>query len=119
MARLGLREWISFFAPTANSAVHREHVGVSHFLQVVGGQSGTKSASTIEHDGGIEFGHSLLNVALDDSLSQVNRSRQVIFCVLTFLADIYQHKFLTRIQSALDFVHICFANALLCIIYHA
>src|ERR1700757_3989683 len=34
-SRLLFSERITFFAPVTNSAIHRDHLGISHFLQIV------------------------------------------------------------------------------------
>src|ERR1700704_6839834 len=48
-----LLQRVSLSAPIADSAVHGDDVGVSHFLQVIGGQRGTESAATIEDEFGL------------------------------------------------------------------
>ncbi len=45
-----LLQRVASFAPIANSAVHGNDVGVSHFLQIVGGQRGAEAAATIEDE---------------------------------------------------------------------
>ncbi len=34
-SRLLSGERITFFAPAANAAIHRDHLGISHFLEIV------------------------------------------------------------------------------------
>jgi hypothetical protein len=41
------RERKSFFAPDTNAAIHREHVLVAHFLQVVGGKRRAVPPTTV------------------------------------------------------------------------
>src|SRR5579862_3369112 len=41
------RQGIALFAPAANSPVHRNDVGVAHFLQVVGSQGRAESTTAI------------------------------------------------------------------------
>ena len=38
---LSFFEWVGFFAPLADAAIHGDDVGVAHFLEVVGGQRAT------------------------------------------------------------------------------
>src|ERR1039458_5602774 len=100
-------------APIANSAIHRYDIGVSHFLQVVGGQRGTEAAATIEYERSFEIGILALNVALDDALAQVDGSGQVVGVEFAVFADVYENELLTAIEPRLDFVNVGFAYALL------
>src|SRR6266852_9078964 len=109
-------EWISFFAPIADSAVHRNDVGVSHFLQVVGGQRGTETAATIEDEFGLQIGVLALDVALDDALAQVDGAGQVVGVEFAIFADVNENKFLAAIEPGFDFVNGGFADALLGIV---
>jgi hypothetical protein len=52
------------------------------------------------------------NIALDDPLAEVDRSRQMILVVLVILADIDQDKLFPPVQPGLDFVDIGFSDAL-------
>ena len=73
-----LLQRIATFAPVANSAVHGNDVGIPHFLQVIGGQRGAEAAATIEDEFGLQIGILGLNIALNDTLTQVNGSGQVV-----------------------------------------
>src|SRR5580704_5581267 len=90
------------FAPAADSAVHGEHVGVTHFLQIVGRQSGAISSAAIEHDWRIQFGYSLLNVTFYYAFAQVNRSGQMVLGVLALFPDIDQEKLFATIEFGFD-----------------
>src|SRR5580765_1160249 len=48
---------ISLFAPVADTAVHRNHVGIAHLLQVIGSQSRAEATAAIKDHLGIEFRH--------------------------------------------------------------
>src|SRR5262249_49510909 len=77
-AQLALGERIAFVAPVADAAIHGEGIRIAHFLQVVRGQGGAKTAAAVEDDFGLRVGETRLDVALDDPFSQVGRSRQVV-----------------------------------------
>src|SRR4029077_14453357 len=62
-----------FSPPAPNAAVHGEHIGITHLLQIVGGQRGAISTATIEDEGRAQFRCALLDIAFDDALAQVNR----------------------------------------------
>src|SRR6266705_6494535 len=60
--------------PALPSAVHRFHVGVTHFLKIFRGQRGTEAATTVQNEFALRIRHLLFDVALDDAFSQVDRS---------------------------------------------
>src|SRR5713226_2908470 len=98
------------FAPASNAAVHGEHVGVAHFLQIVRSQSGAISAAAVEHDRGVHFWYAFLDIALDDALAQVNGPRQMILGLLAFFPDINQNKLVTAVKPRFDVVNAHFSN---------
>ena len=100
------------FAPAPNAAVHGEHVGVAHFLQIVRGQRGAISAAAVEDDGRVQFRHAFLDIALDDALAQVNGPRQMVFGVLAFFPDIHQNELVAAVKSGFDVVNAHFSNPL-------
>src|SRR4029077_4525653 len=108
-----LLQRVAPFAPIADSAVHRDDVGVPHFLKIVGGQRGSKPTATIEHERSCEIGILSLNVAFDDALAQVDGSGQVVVVDLAVYADVDENNFLAAIETGLDFVNVGFADALL------
>src|SRR5882672_5823985 len=103
---------IPLLAPLADSAIHRKHVGVTHLLQVVGRQRGPEAAATIEHQRSCEIGIFSLDIALDDPLAEVDRSRQMILVVFVIFADINQNKLVALVQPSLDFVDVRLAHPL-------
>src|SRR6202163_5064325 len=108
-----LLQWVAPSAPIADSAVHRDNVGVSHFLEIIGGQRGSETAATIEDERSFEIGILSLNVAFDDALAQVDGSGQVVGVELAVFADVDENKFLGAIEPGFDFVNVGFADALL------
>jgi hypothetical protein len=100
----------AFFAPAPNTAVHGEHVGITHLLQIVGGQCGTVSTATIEDERRVQFRYALLDVAFDDALAQMNRSRQVIFGIFTLFPNVDQQEFVATVKPGLDVVNAYFSD---------
>src|SRR5258708_1844516 len=109
---------VAAFAPIADSAVHRDDVGVSHFLQVVGGQRGTETAATIEDERNFEIGILSLNVAFNDAFAKVDGSGQVVGVEFAVFADVDENKFLAAIEPGFDFVNVGFADALLGVLHN-
>src|SRR5579864_2586647 len=107
------RQRETFLAPVPNPTIHRQHLGVTHLLQVVGCERGTKSAATIEDHGRVRIRYPILDIALDDSFAQMNRPRQVIGRVLTFFTNIDEQKFFFPVELSFDIINRNFANALL------
>ena len=99
------------FAPVADSAVHGNDIGVSHFLQVIGGQRGAEAAATIEYEFSLQIGILALNVALDDALAQVDGSGQVVGVEFAVFADVDENEFLAAIEPGFDRVNAGFADA--------
>jgi len=60
------------FGPTTPAAIHRFHVGVPHFLEIIGDESRTVTATTVEDEFGGWIGNLLLDVALDHAFAHVN-----------------------------------------------
>src|ERR1017187_3605301 len=60
--------------PRFPSAIERNGVGIAHLLQVVGGQRGGVSAAAVEPQPRVLVRHLGLDIALDDSLSQMHRA---------------------------------------------
>src|SRR5713101_5544903 len=108
-----LLQRVALSAPIADSAVHRNDVGVSHFLQVIGCKGGPETSATIENERSVEIGILSLNVAFDDALAQVDGSGQVVGVELAVFADVDENKFLAAIEPGFDFVNVGFADALL------
>ena len=100
-------------APIANSAVHRDDVGVSHFLQIIGGQRGTEAATTIEYERSFKIGILAFHVAFDDALAEVDGSGQVVGVEFAIFANVDENKFLAAIEPGFNFVNIGFTDALL------
>src|SRR5580698_3756766 len=88
----------TFFAPTPNASIHRKHLGVAHFLKIVGGQSGPKSTATIEHHGRLRIRHTLFDITLDNSFAQMNRARKMIGGVLTFFTHVDEQKLVATVE---------------------
>src|SRR6266567_2021891 len=74
-----LRHGKVLLAPAAHSAIHGNHIGVAHFLQVVGCHCGAESSSAIQNHWSVKVGNAAFDVALDDSFTQVNCAGQMVF----------------------------------------
>src|SRR5580698_3607004 len=113
-----LRQRIAFLAPVADSAVHRNHIGVTHLLQVVSGQRGTETTAAIEDHLRVEFRYTRFDVALDDALAEVNGVGKMIFREFTFFAYVDQYEFVSAIHPRLDRVDIGLAHARLGVVHN-
>src|SRR5882672_10788399 len=67
------------FGPAAPAPVHRFHVGVAHFLQIVGDQSRTETTPAIENKFCACIRDLLLDIALDDALAHVYSTGDMAF----------------------------------------
>src|SRR5579862_9474564 len=103
-------------APLPNAAIHRDYVGVPHFLQIVSCQCRAETAATVQDYFRVRIRHALLDVTFDDSFPQMNGTREMIFGVLAFFAYIDQQKFVPSIQPRLDLVDSSFVNSLFCFV---
>src|ERR1700685_219557 len=106
----------SLLAPVANAAIHRHHIGVAHLLQIVCCERGTETAAAIENHLRVYFRYARFNVAFDDPLAQVNRTRQVILGELAFFAHVDEQEFTAAAHSCFYFVDSRFAHASLRIV---
>src|SRR5215831_2829641 len=61
-----LDQRVAFVTPFADAAVHRNYVGVAHFLQVIGCQGRAESAPAIQDHFGLRIWHARLNVPFDN-----------------------------------------------------
>ena len=59
------------FVPGAPTAGEREHVGVAHLLQGIGGERRAVTAAAVEHDLAVELRNGRLDVALEDALAEL------------------------------------------------
>src|SRR5579862_1660463 len=87
---LGFFDWESGPGPAAPPAVHRDHVGVAHFLQIVSGQRRTEAAAAIKSQRRRFIGESLLDVPLDDTLAQMHGAGQATAIPFGVLAHVYE-----------------------------
>src|SRR5208282_1729731 len=74
------------FGPASPATVHRFHVGIAHFLQIVGHESGAETATTIEDQFGARIGNALLDIALDDPPAHVHGAGDMAFGPLVVFA---------------------------------
>ncbi len=84
--------------PTPKPAIDRNNVGVTHLLQVVGCESGTIPASTIQMEGLSLVWILRFNISLDNPLPEMNRSRNMPCSKLVILSDINQSQRFGRIH---------------------
>src|SRR5579863_6186316 len=109
-SKLFLHGGESRLGPPAPSAVHGEHVGVTHFLEVVRGQSGPETAAAIDNNGRLGVGNLFFNVALDHALTQMNGARQVSPSPFTFFPAIDEVESFSSVHFALHAQHGGFLN---------
>src|SRR5580692_9370517 len=106
--RLGQR--ISLFPPVANPAVHRDHLGVAHLLQIIGGKRRSEASAAIKYHLRIQIRYARLNVTFDDAFAQVNRAWQVVLGEFALFSHVHQQKCITAVDSPLHFFGIRLAN---------
>ena len=82
-----------FVSPSANASIHREHVGVAHLLEIVSGQGRAVSAAAVQYERRIQARYTLLDVALDNALAQVNCPGKMIVGVFAVFADVDKTNF--------------------------
>ncbi len=95
------------FLPAAKAAIHRDHVGVAHVLQVLGRQGRAEAAAAIEDDRGVRVGDRLFDIPLDDSLAQMDRAGEMARLPLAVFADVDQVKRLTAVEPAFHVLRRC------------
>src|SRR5580700_1718418 len=110
-------QWIPFLPPVPNPAVHRNHVGVAHLLQIVGGQRRAESAAAVKHNLRSKVRHPGLYVALDDALTQMNRARKVILGKFALFTHVHQDELFAAIQPLLHCIDVGFAYACLGVVH--
>ncbi len=97
--------------PASPSTIHRDDVGVSHFLKIVCGQCRSESATAIKYELYRWVGKCCFDIPFDNALAYVFRARQVSGRELTFFSNIDEvHRF-TTIESFLYVVNRALANA--------
>jgi 23S rRNA pseudouridine2605 synthase len=106
-----LHQGVAFFAPAANAAVHGNHVGVAHFLQIIGSESRAKPSPAIENHLRAEIGNASLNVAFNDPLAQVHGAGKMVLGKLALFAYIDEQKAVTAIHTGFHCVNVGLANA--------
>ncbi len=77
-------------APTAKTTVDRDNVGVAHFLEIIGHERGTESAAAIAENARLGIRDTLLDIALDNALAEMNRAGSVAGMPFAFLANVDQ-----------------------------
>src|SRR5207244_4862423 len=82
--------------------VHRERAPVPHGLERVGRERRAKAAAAVEDDLGVPIRDRLLDVALDDTLREVERAASVALRPLPILAHVDQVESLARLLPAVD-----------------
>src|SRR5580704_6198535 len=102
---------IIFFAPATYAAVHRNHVGISHLLQIVGRQGRAESAAAVQNHFHVQLRNSRLDIALDHTLAKVNRTWKMIFRELALFAHIHEKELVASVHSFLYRVDIGLANS--------
>src|SRR5690349_12422033 len=76
---------IVLLPPVADATVHRDHLLVAHFLEIVRREGGAEAAAAIKNDLLPEVGHARFNVSLDDALPQVDGAGQMVLGELALL----------------------------------
>ena len=110
--------FLTDFSPAANAAIHGDYLGVSHLLQVIGGQCGAEASATIKYELSLQVGNLALDVALDDALAEVDGSGEVVGGEFAVFADVDQNEFLAAIETGFDRVNGGFADAPLGVVHN-
>lgn len=63
------------FAPSSDAAGHRQHVCVTHLLQIVRSQGAAEAAAAIKNNLCAPVAHMLLDVSLQNTATDVHRAR--------------------------------------------
>src|SRR5258708_6270102 len=100
--------WQARFGPAPPAAVHRLHVGVTHFLQIIGDESGAETTSAIKNQFCTRVGNLLLDIALDHSLAHVYRAWKMPFGPFVIFPDVHKDHFLSGVHAPFDVGNICF-----------
>src|SRR5258708_35222619 len=103
--------------PAFPPAVHRFHIRITHLLQIVRRQRRTKTSAAIQHNLRVCVRYALFNVPLDNSFSQMHRTRQMPLRPFALFPHVHQRNFLSRIHAPLHIVHVCFFDPFLRIIH--
>src|ERR1700687_3603659 len=103
-------------APAAPAAVHRCDVGVTHLLQVVGGERRAKAAAAIQDDPGGAVFNGALDVALNDALAEMLCAWQVAVRPFTLFAHVDEMKGLAAVEHGVDVVDADFADPTFCLL---
>src|SRR5438128_2623492 len=104
------------FQPAFPSAVHRFHVVVTHFLQIVRHQRGTESAATIQNEFRVRIRDALLAVALDDSFAHMNGPGKMSLRPFVVFAHVHEDKLFTRVGPPLHVRHLGFLDLFLSVV---
>src|SRR5438552_5955659 len=92
-----------FGEPAAEPARQRADVPVAHLLEVVAHERAAKAAAAVADDRRVLVGDLLLDVALDDSLAQMDGAADARLVPLAILARVHEHEALAG-MGALDIV---------------
>src|SRR5579863_3214788 len=106
----------AFSPPITNATVHRNHVGVTHLLQIVGSQGGPESPSAVKDHLRVQLRNATFDVTLDDSLAEMDSAWKMICGELAFLSHVDEQEFVTAVHPLLDSIDIGLANAASCVV---
>jgi len=76
--------------PSAETAIDRNGIGVTHFLKIIDHERGPVTAAAITKDARVDVRNPLFDVALDDSLAKMHSARGMAGMPFAFLPDIEQ-----------------------------
>src|SRR5271156_5442288 len=99
------------FGPTAPAAVHRDYVAVAHFLKIVGGQGGTKSAATIKYDLRVLVRNGLFDVTFDDAFAQMDGAGNVTARPFAVFASVNENQGMAGVDFLFYFAIILFFDS--------
>src|SRR5580704_458191 len=103
---------IASFGPAAPAAIHRDHVGIAHFLQAFGCERGAEAAAAIENDRRAFIRDGFLDIAFDDAFAEVNGVGNVSAGPFAFLAGVHQDDRLAGVELFLRGLNVFFLDAL-------
>jgi hypothetical protein len=106
-----LRQRIALFPPATDAAIHGDDVCVTHLLEIIGSKGGAETAAAVKNYFCVEVRDFLFDVPLDNALAEVKGAGKVVLGIFAFFTDVDKKKFVTFVNSLLDFIDVGFANA--------
>ena len=108
--RVGDCDGLTGVVPAANSAVHGNHIGVSHQLQIQRSQCRPKTAPAVQNQFGRVVWKLLFNIAFNHTFSEVRSSRNMPPGKFAFFPNVNQRQIVTGVPPVDDVLNRAFPN---------